>query len=577
MKHFDHRPYIFFVALMLITASCVDSPEETVLHVFASTDVHGAIFNKDFKSGEENYSSMAKLAAYLDDFDPQEYILLDNGDNLQGDPSVYYYNFEDISSKHLWARVLNYLGYDAVTVGNHDIEAGHSVYDRIRTQYNFPMLAANAVSVKNGEPYFEPFTIIERNGIRVAVMGLVTPGIPGWLPEILYEGIEFTDMVEAASKWMPVIKQENPDLIIGLFHAGWDETYEGEVGSYMNNNASLAVAGKVVGFDIIMIGHDHDIVNRFIENEAGDSVLILDGGSRARYIETARIVFEGKRKKNIISVSGNIVNLTDLEASEQFEKQFENDFLAISDYVGKEIGAIDRTISTREAYFGDSGFMDLIHKVQLENSDADLSFAAPLSFDVRLAAGNLTVADMFDLYRYENMLYTVEMSGEEIDRYLEYSYSKWLNTMTGPDDTMLKIEDSGNGYSFINRSYNFDSAAGIEYTVDLRKPDGDKIEIHSFSDGRVFDLDNQYMVAINSYRGNGGGGHLAYACSLDESELNKRLIASTEKDLRYYMIKWIEESEEIKIETDNNWRIIPETWVSSAGKRDYERLFDNKE
>ena len=576
MKHFDHRPYIFFVALMLITASCVDSPEETVLHVFASTDVHGAIFNKDFKSGEENYSSMAKLAAYLDDFDPQEYILLDNGDNLQGDPSVYYYNFEDISSKHLWARVLNYLGYDAVTVGNHDIEAGHSVYDRIRTQYNFPMLAANAVSVKNGEPYFEPFTIIERNGIRVAVMGLVTPGIPGWLPEILYEGIEFTDMVEAASKWMPVIKQENPDLIIGLFHAGWDETYEGEVGSYMNNNASLAVAGKVVGFDIIMIGHDHDIVNRFIENEAGDSVLILDGGSRARYIETARIVFEGKRKKNIISVSGNIVNLTDLKASEQFEKQFENDFLAISDYVGKEIGAIDRTISTREAYFGDSGFMDLIHKVQLENSDADLSFAAPLSFDVRLAAGNLTVADMFDLYRYENMLYTVEMSGEEIDRYLEYSYSKWLNTMTGPDDTMLKIEDSGNGYSFINRSYNFDSAAGIEYTVDLRKPDGDKIEIHSFSDGRVFDLDNQYMVAINSYRGNGGGGHLAYACSLDESELNKRLIASTEKDLRYYMIKWIEESEEIKIETDNNWRIIPETWVSSAGKRDYERLFDNK-
>jgi len=577
MKHFDHRPYIFFVALMLITASCVDSPEETVLHVFASTDVHGAIFNKDFKSGEENYSSMAKLAAYLDDFDPQEYILLDNGDNLQGDPSVYYYNFEDISSKHLWARVLNYLGYDAVTVGNHDIEAGHSVYDRIRTQYNFPMLAANAVSVKNGEPYFEPFTIIERNGIRVAVMGLVTPGIPGWLPEILYEGIEFTDMVEAASKWMPVIKKENPDLIIGLFHAGWDETYEGEVGSYMNNNASLAVAGKVVGFDIIMIGHDHDIVNRFIENEAGDSVLILDGGSRARYIETARIVFEGKRKKNIISVSGNIVNLTDLKASEQFEKQFENDFLAISDYVGKEIGAIDRTISTREAYFGDSGFMDLIHKVQLENSDADLSFAAPLSFDVRLAAGNLTVADMFDLYRYENMLYTVEMSGEEIDRYLEYSYSKWLNTMTGPDDTMLKIEDSGNGYSFINRSYNFDSAAGIEYTVDLRKPDGDKIEIHSFSDGRVFDLDNQYMVAINSYRGNGGGGHLAYACSLDESELNKRLIASTEKDLRYYMIKWIEESEEIKIETDNNWRIIPETWVSSAGKRDYERLFDNKE
>ncbi|MFP4488717.1 MAG: bifunctional metallophosphatase/5'-nucleotidase [Bacteroidales bacterium] len=573
MRNIKYPAYTVLLFIIMIFTSCESQDKSKYIYIFASTDVHGAVFDRDPLTGRENYSSMAKFASFLRDYKPGEYVLLDNGDNLQGSPAVYYYNFEDTIAEHLWARVLNYLGYDASTAGNHDIEAGHKVYDRIRKEYDFPLLAANAVDVETGKPYFDPYAIIDKNGLRIAVMGLITPGVPGWLPEILYQGMRFDDMVETAAKWMPVIEKENPDLVIGLFHAGWDETYEGEKGSYLNTNASLAVAEKVEGFDLIFIGHDHDIMNEYVINSAGDSVLILDGGSRARHAAAAKVTYSGKRKKNIISVKGDIINVTDREADTDFKDNFRDDYVAVSEYVSREIGSISETITTRDAYFGDSGFMDLIHNVQLEVSGADISFAAPLSYDVKLDKGPVTVSDMFKLYRYENMLYTVKMSGKEIDRYLEYSYGKWFSTMKGPGDNLFETETTGRGYGFKNQTYNFDSAEGINYIVDVSKPDGDKVEILSFTDGRVFEKDEIYLVALNSYRGSGGGGHLDYACSADDTGIKNRLVESTDKDLRYYMIKWFENNGNIIVKTDDNWHLVPEDWVIKAGGREYEKLF----
>jgi 2',3'-cyclic-nucleotide 2'-phosphodiesterase/3'-nucleotidase len=567
------KTLLLTVAFTISFVSCREQDEESVMYIFASTDVHGAIFATDPLSGRQTYSSMAGIATYLENFNPDNYILLDNGDNLQGNPAVYYYNFVDTSSGHLWAGVLNYLGYDAATVGNHDIEAGHSVYDRIKEEYDFPLMAANAVREGTHDPYFVPYTIIEKAGLKVAVMGLITPGVPGWLPEILYEGIEFRDMVETAEEWMPEIKKENPDLVVGLFHAGWDESYEGEEGSYMNNNASLAVARKVEGFDIVFIGHDHDTMNDFIINEAGDSVLLIDAGSGARYLGAAEVIFERKGKPGIVSISGELVNIGRQEASSRFMDHFNDEYRLVENYVSRTIGYLDKEISTRDAYFGDSGFMDLIHGVQLQISGADISFAAPLSYDVTLEEGPLTVSDLFDLYRYENMLYTIEMSGYEIDRYLEYSYEQWFSTMSGPLDDLFKTETDDGKYGFINRTYNFDSAEGIDYIVDVSQPDGNKISITAFHDGRPFEEDKNYSVAINSYRGSGGGGHLEYACSLEEDELESRLLKSTDKDLRYYMIQWFEENEDPLIETDSNWYVIPREWIALAKTREYQKLF----
>jgi 2',3'-cyclic-nucleotide 2'-phosphodiesterase / 3'-nucleotidase len=576
---------LLLLLILALMISCSRKEKQTIT-ILQTTDVHGVILPYDFIEKKEIKASLASVSSYLKKVrdNKRSVILLDNGDNLQGQPAVYYFNFIDTISTHLNAEVMNFLGYEAGTVGNHDIEAGHSVYDRLVKEYNFPLLAANAVNKVTGKPYFNPYTIIEKNGIRVAVFGLITPGVPDWLPPELYSGIEFRDMLETAKSYMPVIKKEKPDLVIGLFHSGWDEHDDNtQTGSHFDEHGCSSVAWNVPGFDVILCGHNHNVVNKKIVNSAGDTVLILEGGSRAEKIARADVVFypdkiNGIKRK---SVTGKIIDVDNYNPDPEFIKEFAAQNKVLLQYVSKVIATSETTISSRDSYFGSSPFVDMIHSIQLDITHADISFAAPLSFDVKISAGPVTVGDMFKLYRFENLLYTMSMSGSEVRKYLEFSYSEWLNTMKGPDDYLLKFRLGKDGKPVLtngavwlkNQPYNFDSAAGIDYTVDVSKPEGNRVSIRSFSNGNPFELNKTYLVAVNSYRGNGGGGHLTAGAGIPKSELSKRLIKSTDRDLRYYILKSLEAKKTIKPVALNNWKIIPEKWVKNAGKRDYAMLF----
>ncbi len=586
MNHIKILFKITALLLLISVFSCKDENENKII-IIETTDLHGVILPYDFIEKKDLKVSLANISTYIKKTKKENsaVILLDNGDNLQGQPLVYYYNFIDTVSTHINAEVMNYLGYSASSVGNHDIEAGHPVYDRLIKQYGFPLLAANAVNKITGKPYFKPYTIINEKGFRILVFGMITPEVPTWLPPELYSGIEFREMVETAKKWMPELRKENADLIVGLFHSGWDEGYgenlPGE--SHHDENGSAAVAKEVPGFDIILTGHDHKVLNKKIINSAGDSVLILDGGSRAEKIARADIVFTqgktaGKIKKHI---SGQIIDVDNYPVDGEFIAKFGNQKKIINEFVGKKIATFRSEVSSRDAFFGPSAFVDMIHKIQLDITHADISFAAPLSFDVRIAAGPVTVGDMFKLYRFENMLYTMELSGSEIRKYLEFSYSGWLSTMKGPGDHLIKIrvDNAGNpvlknGFAWlVNQPYNFDSAAGIDYIVDVSKPEGERVRIKSLSDGTPFDPMKIYKVAVNSYRGNGGGGHLTNGAGIAANEIPKRLIASTDKDLRYYILKYLESEKVVNPAASDNWKIIPENWASRAGKKDYRLLF----
>jgi 2',3'-cyclic-nucleotide 2'-phosphodiesterase/3'-nucleotidase len=244
--------------------------------------------------------------------------------------------------------------------------------------------------------------------------------------------------------------------------------------------------------------------------------------------------------------------------------------------VSRPIGTLKETISSRDAFFGSSAFVDLIHQVQLDISGADISFAAPLSMDIEIPAGEITVDDMFDLYRYENLLYTMTLSGQEILDYLNFSYSGWFETMKSKEDHLLKFTEDNSGRLRTSRAfYNFDSAHGIKYTVDVSKPSGQMIEIISMANGEDFDITRTYTIALNSYRGNGGGNHLTEGAGISSGELQGRIVNSTDKDLRYYMMKWIEEKGTIDPKPSGHWKIIPEDYYLAGRNRDYPMLFRN--
>ena len=581
------RPVYPVILVLSLLASCINR-ETKHISIIETTDIHGVILPYDYIEKEVLKGSLAASYSYIKKLRKEKdaLILLDNGDNLQGQPAVYYYNFVDTVSPHLLAQAMNFMEYDAVTVGNHDVETGHSVYDRLVKEYNFPLLAANAVDIKTGKPYFKPYHIFIKDGIKIAVLGLVTPTIHNSLPRELYEGIEFRNMFETAEIWMPQIIKEKPDLVIGLFHTGWDnpksENYQTDS---RPDEGSIAIAYNIQGFDIIFTGHDHKTANEKIVNFNGDTVLILNGGSRSINLAQADVTFEplkyGKYRK--VS-SGRIVKVTDNQPDTDFIDKFKENHNKILEYVDEIIGNSTKTVSSRDSYFGSSGFVDMVHLLQLEITGADISFSAPLSFDVKISEGPVTVSDMFKLYRFENMLYTMSMSGLEVDKYLEYSYSGWFNTISGPDDMLLKLRTDKAGKPVMtdgqawlkNPAYNFDSAAGIDYIVDVSKPEGSRVTIRSFSDGRPFEQNKTYKVAVNSYRGNGGGGHFTEGVGLEKDDLMSRVISSTERDLRYYMIEAIRTKKTIEPVKLNNWKIIPESFVKKASDREYELLFGEK-
>ena len=315
---------------------------------------------------------------------------------------------------------------------------------------------------------------------------------------------------------------------------------------------------------------------------AGDSVLLINPANAAHYVSDVTIKVDVEKGKVVSKeVSGELVSVDNLSVSEPFMQQFSKQYDDVTQFISKKIGHFASTITTRPAYFGPSAFIDLIHSLQLTLTGADISLAAPLSYDAQIKEGDVFVSDMFNLYKYENMLYTMDLTGREILGALEYSYGLWINEMKSKNDHVLLMntaqENAGDGFNkFLNPMFNFDSAAGIIYTVDATKPAGQKVKIECMADGTPFDLDKHYKVAVNSYRGNGGGEHLTKGAGIAHDDLIKRVIVSTDKDLRYYLMEYIEQHPDVNPQPLNQWKLVPEEWTQPAIERDYKALFGNK-
>ena len=581
---------LVFAALLL--ALTINSPamaqQRTVkLRVIETSDVHGSFFPYDFINRKPKAGTLARVSSYVNDLRKtykDNVILLENGDILQGQPTCYYYNYVNTQARNVASDVVNYMKYDAQAFGNHDVETGHPVYDKWIKELNCPVLGANIIDTKTGEPYVKPYIILNREGVKVAVLGLLTPAIPNWLTENLWSGLHFENMVTSARKWMKhILENEKPDVVIGVFHSGKDG---GIVTPEYEEDASLRVAKDVPGFDLVLFGHDHTRCNETVTNVEGKPVICLDPANNALSVADAEITLTLNKKKvngkkqYVVTdkkVVGNLADVTKCPIDEEFMKAFEPQIAEINQYVGKQIGTFKNTIHSRESFFGSCAFNDFILNLQLEMTKADISFNAPLQFNSTINAGPVYVSDMFNLYKYENQLYVMRLTGEEIRKHLEMSYDLWVNTMKSPDDHLLLLDTQTKGdqqrLGFKNLSFNFDSAAGIDYEVDVTKPDGEKVKILRMSNGQPFDEKKWYNVAVNSYRGNGGGELLTRGAGIPKDSLDSRIIYRSKRDQRYYLMEAIEKMGTIEAKANKNWKFVPEAWTKPAAQRDYELLF----
>lgn len=517
---------MLYTALLLISAvACAPGDGEYTFHIFTTNDVHGRYFDSLYVGGKTKESLLA-VSAYVDSVrtavGKENVVLIDAGDCMQGDNAAYYFNYVDTLSRHVYARMAEYMDYDAVVVGNHDIETGHGVYDRVGRQMKVPFLAANAIRNDNGRPYFQDYVVLKRHGLKIAVIGFTNPNIKNWLSEDLWSGMTFRSLIPLVQEDVDrVVAKERPDAVIVAVHAG---TGNGDGSSY--ESQGLDLFRSLEGVDFIVCAHDH----RPAVHES-DSICLINSGSHCRNIGHGTLEITVKNGRCIAkAVSAELIPVDKSKVNKDMQKAFREDYEAVKAFTVKPVGELKTDLLTRESYKGMCDYMNLLHTVSLETTGAQVSFAAPLTFNGRVSAGTLVFNDLFTIYPFENQLFVVRMTGKEIKDYLEYSYGTWINTIHSSKEHLLKIRqepDARTGqsrWSFINRAYNFDSAGGLDYTVDVTRPFGERVAITKLADGSAFCPDSTYSVAMTSYRASGGGSIMRDGAGIDTDRIEERII-----------------------------------------------------
>lgn len=500
------RNIAFLAALLFVSVpQQAFSQNHRQLHVITTGDVHGAFFNKAFVDGGQSVNSLMSAKVVIDSIrqvaGKDNVLLLDAGDILQGSNASYYFNFvADSSVTHVYPRMAEYMGYDALVLGNHDLETGHAVYDKVFAELrdrNIPWLAGNLLRTSDGSTYFPLYRVFKKAGVKVAVFGFENANIESWLGKELYEGMNVISIVPFAQSMIDyVVKKEKPQVVIVVAHTG---TGKGDLSQLENQGMDLFNSLK--GVDLLVGSHDH---RPYVTSKQG--LAYMDAGTGVQNVGHAVIDMSFSGKKVIAKdVSAELCKVSKDKVDYVMESAFRDDFEAVRTFTNREIGKLAMSLDASESGAGMCSYLNFLHTVQLKASGADVSFAAPLSDRFKIEPRTIIFDDMLLVYRFENKLSVVKMKGSEIKSYLEYSYEHWL-----AGDVP---------------SYNHDSAGGLVYAVDASKPFGERVAIVSMADGSAFDSDATYKVAMTSYRANGGGDMLPKGAGLDSDTVEARTVA----------------------------------------------------
>lgn len=565
-----HTLLLFLSIILISIQGC--APKSDELHIVTTGDVHGRFFSIDYSS-DKPQSSLEAVKCYTDSlrssYGAGNVLLLDAGDILQGDNTAYYFNYVDTVSEHIYPRIADYMGYDAVTLGNHDIETGHAVYDRVAAQLEnrgIPTLSGNVVNVSDGQPYFPYYTMVNKGGRKIAVLGFNNANIKAWLPEKLWSGLNFVDLMECVQQRVDEVRAtKNPDLLIVVVHSG-----TGLGDGSMLENQSLDLLHSLKGVDILVGAHDHRPYT-----ETYNGCIYIDGGARAQAAGHATINFKtGSRTVEIARMDRNRRDV-------KMEETFASEIGKVREFTNAKVGDLAMELRSDAALGGMCDYINLLHTVQLDETGADISFAAPIGSGRLAKAGEIVVNDLFKIYPYENQLFVLNLSGKEIKDYLEYSYGEWLapecrNHLLGIQEKA--DERTGNTrWSLTGRSYNFDAAAGLIYTVDINKPKGKRVSIKSLANGEKFNPDSRYNVAMTSYRATGGGDLLIKGAGIPADELSARVV-SRHIEIRELIKRFFLNRREVTPESVydakslGSWKFIPEAKASRLFAKDLELL-----
>ncbi|MHB9850429.1 bifunctional metallophosphatase/5'-nucleotidase [Streptomyces krungchingensis] len=530
-------------------------PKRYSLTVMGTTDLHGHVFNWDYfkdakyKDAAGNAQGLSRISTLVNQIREEKgrcnTLLLDAGDTIQGTPLTYYYaKVDPITAKggpvHPMAQAMNAIGYDAAALGNHEFNYGIETLRKFESQCHFPLLGANALDAKTQKPAFPPYFIKTFHvpgaaPVKVAVLGLTNPGIAIWDKAYVQGKLTFPGLEEQAAKWVPKLRSMGADVVVVSAHSGSSGTSSyGDQLPYVENSAAL-VAQQVPGIDAILVGHAHvEIPELKVTNTAtGKTVVLSEPLAFAERLSVfdIELVFE-KGRWQVESVASSVRNSNSVADDPKITKLLKDEHAAVVEYVNQVVGTATDTLTTVEARYKDAPIIDLITKVQEDVVKAALAGtsyaslpviaqASPFSRTSEIPAGEVTIRDLSSLYVYDNTLVAKVMTGAQIRAYLEYSAEYFVQTAAGAPVDVEKLTNANN-----RPDYNYDYVSGLQYDIDVAQAAGSRIKNLTYN-GAALDDAQQFVLAVNNYRANGGGAfpHVASATEVwsESTEIRTRI------------------------------------------------------
>ena len=509
---------LYFIALLSLACAPAQLPRPTGpvdLVVATTTDVHGRLRAWDYYANQaEAVRGLSRTATIVDSVraaNPGRVILLDGGDLLQGNPLAYVAARVSRDRTSPIIAAMNAMGYDAAAIGNHEYNYGVPYLDSAIRQAKFPLLSANTYRINpEGIHGYRPWTIIERAGLRVGIVGATTPGVMIWDAENIRGRLRFGDIVPAVKRAVEEVRAAGADVVLVTVHSGFNEpsSYDTVSTRVPSENVAARIAAEVPGIDLVLYGHSHKEVQG---TTIGETLLIQPknwatsvdvahlivsryGGSVVSGRVTTNTIAKGykviTRRSDLVQASGHAENAAVLAATDAAHRE-------TVAYVATPVGTTPERWSADSARIRDTPLIDFILETERKAAGSDLASTAAFSTDLVMGPGPITIAQVAQLYPYDNTLRAVRITGKQLRDYLEFS-SRYYRTATSPA-APLETDPQIPGY-------NFDIVSGVDYVIDVSRPIGSRITRLDYKGAPVRDSDG-FTMALNNYRQTGGGGY----------------------------------------------------------------------
>jgi 2',3'-cyclic-nucleotide 2'-phosphodiesterase (5'-nucleotidase family) len=525
------KPLWFLGILLLALPARATAQAESRVTIVATSDVHGRVTAWDYFADRASAGGLTRLARLVDSLRErgEAVVLVDAGDFLQGNPLAMYAASEQRFPVHPIVEAYNALAYDAVTLGEHDLDFGVDVLDTALIAAQFRVVAANYFDATLETPVYEDVVVVERNGIRVGITGFTPPGAAarhrGRLPNR-----DIRPVGEVASGTMARMVSENAHVRLALFH--------GDVNSGPEDTRAAALAQLRNAPHVTVFGHSH---RPFADTTVGRTRFVRPG-SFAREAAIIRITLRpgADGRPTPVQISTERVSLGALTPDPVADRRLDPAHRAVRAWTNQVVSTSRTAWDGRFVRAEDTPLIDLLNELQRRVAGAELSVTPAFAPGVGLPAGEIRRRDLLALYPHEYTLVAVRIDGATLHRYLEQSAAYFATY--GPDASPFDPSVSG---------LDFDIMSGVEYVIDLTRPAGERIRQLVFR-GQLVDSGDVFTLAMNDarYRGVGRYGLLA----------DLPAVYANGERIRDLLVGEVRRSEVLEPEDyfERNWRVIPD-------------------